>query len=86
MSQQRKRLVGRVTSDKMDKTVVVTVDQLKRHPLYNKVVRRTRKYKAHNAEHVAKMGDLVQIVESRPISREKHWAVEAVLEKAEAER
>jgi small subunit ribosomal protein S17 len=84
MRQQRKRLVGRVTSDKMQKTVVVTVDNLKRHPLYNKVVRSKAKYKAHNANDVAKMGDLVQIVESQPLSHDKRWAVEKVLEKAEA--
>lgn len=84
MNKQRKRLVGRVTSDKMQKTVVVTVDQLKRHPLYSKVIRRTRKYKAHNPGDVAKTGDLVRIVEAQPMSREKRWAVESVLEKAEA--
>lgn len=84
MRQQRKRLVGRVTSDKMQKTVVVSVETLKRHPLYNKVIRRTNKYKAHNPDDAAKMGDLVQIVESQPLSREKRWAVEKVLQKAEA--
>ena len=84
MREQRKRLVGRVTSDKMQKTVVVSVENLKRHPLYNKVIRQTTKYKAHNANDMAKMGDLVQIVESQPMSREKRWAVEKVLQKAEA--
>ena len=84
MREQRKRLVGRVTSDKMQKTVVVSVENLKRHPLYNKVIRQTTKYKAHNPNDVAKMGDLVQIVESQPMSREKRWAVEKVLQKAEA--
>ena len=84
MRQQRKRLVGRVTSDKMQKTVVVSVENLKRHRLYNKVIRQTTKYKAHNPEDVAKMGDLVQIVESQPMSREKRWSVEKVLQKAEA--
>ena len=84
MREQRKRLVGRVTSDKMQKTVVVSVETLKRHPLYNKVIRRTNKYKAHNPNDVAKMGDLVEIVESQPLSREKRWAVEKVLQKAEA--
>ena len=84
MRQQRKRLVGRVTSDKMQKTVVVSVENLKRHPLYNKVIRQTTKYKAHNPNDTAKMGDLVQIVESQPMSREKRWAVEKVLQKAEA--
>ena len=84
MKTHRKRLVGHVTSDKMQKTVVVTVDQLKRHRLYDKVIRRTYKYKAHNPGDVAKTGDLVQIVESQPLSREKRWAVERVLEKAAA--
>lgn len=84
MREQRKRLVGRVTSDKMQKTVVVTVESLKRHPLYNKVVRRTTKYKAHNPDNKAKAGDVVQIVEAQPMSREKRWAVEKIVTKAEA--
>ncbi|HET7377074.1 MAG TPA: 30S ribosomal protein S17 [Anaerolineae bacterium] len=84
MKTHRKRLVGHVTSDKMQKTVVVTVDQLKRHRLYDKVIRRTYKYKAHNPGDMAKTGDLVQIVEAQPLSREKRWAVERVLEKAVA--
>jgi small subunit ribosomal protein S17 len=84
MRKQRKRLVGRVTSDKMQKTVVVSVENLKRHPLYNKVIRQTAKYKAHNPNDTARLGDLVQIVESQPMSREKRWAVEKVLQKAEA--
>jgi len=84
MREQRKRLVGRVTSDKMQKTVVVSVGDLKRHRLYSKVIRRTTKYKAHNPNDVAKMGDLVQIIEAQPMSRDKRWAVEKVLEKAEA--
>jgi len=84
MREQRKRLVGRVTSDKMQKTVVVSVKNLKRHPLYNKVIRQTTKYKAHNPNDAAKLGDLVQIVEAQPMSREKRWAVEKVLQQAEA--
>lgn len=83
MREQRKRLVGRVTSDKMQKTVVVTVESLKRHPLYNKVLRRTTKYKAHNPNDAAKLGDVVQIVEAQPMSREKRWAVEKIMTKAE---
>ena len=84
MREQRKRLVGRVTSDKMQKTVVVSVENLKRHPLYNKVIRQTTKYKAHNPNDAAKMGDLVQIVAAQPRSREKRWAVEKVLQQAGA--
>ena len=80
---RRKILVGRVTSDKMQKTVVVSVETLKRHPLYNKVIRRTNKYKAHNPNDAARLGDIVQIVESQPMSREKRWSVEKVLQQAE---
>jgi len=82
MKEQRKRLVGRVTSDKMEKTVVVTIERTSRHPLYGKVLQRGRNYKAHNENNQAKAGDLVRIVESRPMSREKHWTVEAILRKA----
>jgi small subunit ribosomal protein S17 len=82
MNERRKRLVGRVTSDKMDKTVVVTVERTSRHPLYGKVVKRARNFKAHNEGDQAKSGDLVRIVETRPMSHEKRWTVEAVLRKA----
>jgi len=82
MKEQRKRLVGRVTSDKMDKTVVVTVERLARHPLYGKVVKRARNFKAHNEGNQAKSGDLVRIVEARPMSHDKRWTVEAILRKA----
>jgi small subunit ribosomal protein S17 len=82
MKEQRKRLVGRVTSDKMDKTVVVTVERLSRHPLYGKVVKRARNFKAHNEGNQAKSGDLVRIVEARPMSHDKRWTVEAILRKA----
>ena len=77
---QRKVLTGRVTSDKMDKTIVVQVDRLKRHPLYGKIVRRHNKYKVHDENNAAKTGDLVKIIESRPISKEKRWALVEVLE------
>jgi small subunit ribosomal protein S17 len=80
--QQRKRLVGRVTSDKMDKTVVVTVERLQRHPLYKKVIRRGRHFMVHNEGNQARQGDLVRIVESRPLSRHKRWVVEEIVEKA----
>jgi small subunit ribosomal protein S17 len=82
MKEQRKRLVGRVTSDKMDKTVVVTVERLQRHPLYRKVIRRARRFKAHSEDNSVHTGDLVRIVESRPMSRHKRWVVEEVIEKA----
>ncbi|RME70823.1 MAG: 30S ribosomal protein S17 [Chloroflexi bacterium] len=78
--EQRKILVGRVTSDKMDKTIVVRVERMKRHPLYGKVVRYHKKYKAHDEENRAKEGDLVKIIESRPLSKEKRWALVEILE------
>ncbi len=84
MKEHRKRLVGRVTSDKMDKTVVVTIERLQRHPLYGKVVKRARNFKAHNENNEAKAGDLVRIVESRPLSRDKRWVVESILRKSGA--
>lgn len=74
----RRRLTGKVTSNKMMKTVVVQVDSSFRHPLYGKVVHRTTKYLAHD-EQACQPGDTVQIVESRPISKRKRWAVESVL-------
>jgi len=79
MSERRKRLVGRVVSDKMDKTVVVEVERLHRHPLYGKVVRKSKKYKAHDEDNACRVGDVVRIVESRPLSREKRWVVEEIL-------
>ena len=80
MKGQRKRLTGRVTSDKMDKTVVVEVERLKRHRLYGKVLKRTKKYLAHDEENACRIGDLVRIIESRPLSRRKHWVVEQIME------
>jgi small subunit ribosomal protein S17 len=77
----RRRLVGKVTSNKMMKTVVVEVESSYRHPLYGKVVHRAARFKAHD-EQDCQMGDTVRIVESRPISKEKRWVVEAVLYRA----
>jgi len=77
---RRKRLVGRVVSDKMDKTVVVRVERTVRHPRYGKVLRRTKKHKAHDEANVCRVGDVVRIVESRPLSREKRWVVEEIVE------
>ena len=82
MREQRKRLVGIVTSDKMDKTVVVEVATTKRHQLYGKVMRRVKKYKAHDESNDCHMGDRVQIIESKPISRHKRWSVVSILERA----
>ena len=83
MREQRKRLTGVVTSDKMDKTVVVTVTTTKRHPLYEKVVRMKKKYKAHDEENECREGDQVEIIEAKPYSRHKRWAVVRVLDRAE---
>jgi small subunit ribosomal protein S17 len=79
---KRRQLVGTVVSDKMDKTVVVTVERRYRHQLYEKVVRSAKKYMAHDEENACHVGDKVQIVETRPYSRRKRWAVEAILERA----
>jgi small subunit ribosomal protein S17 len=82
MREQRKQLVGIVTSDKMDKTVIVSVTTTKRHKLYGKVIRRVKKYQAHDEQNECKLGDRVQIIESKPISRHKRWAVVSVVERA----
>ncbi len=81
----RKRLTGRVVSDKMDKTVVVRVERLVRHPRYGKVLRRAKKYKAHDEENACRVGDVVRIIEFRPLSREKRWAVDEILKRTEGE-
>jgi len=78
----RKTLVGVVVSDKMDKTVVVQVERLERHPIYHKTVRRRKKYKAHDEANDCRIGDKVMIVESRPLSRDKHWRIKEIVEKA----
>jgi small subunit ribosomal protein S17 len=82
MREQRKRLTGLVTSDKMDKTVVVAVTTTRRHPIYGKVVRLVKKYKAHDENNECQVGDRVQIIESKPISRHKRWSVVSILERA----
>lgn len=81
MKERRRRMIGRVVSNKMDKTAVVVVETLKRHPLYGKVIRHRAKYKAHDAENKCQIGDVVEIVESRPLSREKRWVVTQILER-----
>jgi len=82
MREQRSALVGTVTSNKMDKTVVVTVERVTRHPLYGKVVRRNRKYKAHDEGNTCQTGDVVRIRECRPISKDKKFFVEEILQRA----
>ena len=82
MRERRRALVGVVTSDKMEKTVVVTVERVTRHPLYGKVVKRNTKYKAHDENNSAKIGDTVRIRECRPLSKDKSFCVEEILERA----
>ena len=79
---RRKTRIGRVLSDKMDKTIVVAVESLERHPLYGRIIRRTAKFKAHDEEGRAGVGDTVEITETRPLSREKRWRVSKIVEKA----
>ncbi len=78
--ERRKIMIGRVTSDKMDKTIVVQVERLKRHTRYGKVMRFHNKYKAHDENNSAKTGDTVKIIESMPKSKEKRWALVEILE------
>ena len=83
----RRRIMGTVTSDKMDKTVVVEIKRSYRHPLLGKVVHDLKRVKAHDETNACKIGDKVMLVETRPISREKRWAVESIVrpnEKVEA--
>ena len=78
-SGRKKRLVGVVVSDKMMNTVVVKVVRTKRHRLYGKVLRVPKRYMAHDQDDVCRVGDEVRIVESRPLSKEKHWVVEEIV-------
>jgi small subunit ribosomal protein S17 len=75
--------VGRVVSDKMDKTVVVAVDYLKPHPIYRKTIRKTNKFHAHDETNQCRTGDLVRIGETRPLSRTKHWEVIEIVKRGE---
>jgi len=78
----RKSRIGIVVSDKMDKTIVVKIERKAKHPLYGKTVKITKKYKAHDEENVAKVGDKVLITETRPISKDKRWRLVEVVEAA----
>jgi small subunit ribosomal protein S17 len=82
MKEQKRVLVGRVLSNRMDKTVVVEVERRRRHRLYGKVIAMRKKYKAHDADNACEIGDLVEMVEARPLSREKRWLVTQILERA----
>jgi small subunit ribosomal protein S17 len=78
----RKTRVGMVVSDKMMKTVVVSIERRVQHPVYGKMVRRTKKLKAHDEENAAKTGDTVRIMETRPLSKDKRWRVVEIIERA----
>jgi len=83
MEGKRKIRFGRVVSDRMDKTVVVAVETPKRHPLYKKTLRRAVRYKAHDEKNQCGLGDIVKIVETRPLSKQKRWRVAEVITKGE---
>lgn len=78
----RKTRIGRVVSDKMDKTIVVAVENNVRHPLYKKIVKKTYKLKAHDENNECKIGDRVKVMETRPLSKDKRWRLVSVVEKA----
>jgi small subunit ribosomal protein S17 len=79
---ERKERVGKVTSNKMQKTITVAVDRKVKHPIYGKFVNRTTKFKAHDEQNTAGIGDTVRIMETRPISKDKRWRLIEVVEKA----
>ena len=78
----RKTTVGKVVSNKMDKTIVVAVKDNVKHPLYNKIVKKTYKLKAHDEKNDAKIGDTVRVMETRPLSKDKRWRLVEIMEKA----
>jgi small subunit ribosomal protein S17 len=78
----RKIRVGKVVSDKMDKTIVVVVEENVMHRLYGKTIRRTKKFKAHDESNEAKIGDVVRIMETRPLSKDKRWRLVEIIDKA----
>jgi small subunit ribosomal protein S17 len=82
LQKARTQKVGRVVSNKMDKTVVVAVDYVRRHPLYHKRVRRTSKFYAHDEQNLCREGDIVRIEETRPISKTKRWIVREITQRA----
>jgi len=81
-SSGKKEFIGVVKSDKMEKTIVVSIETLKLHPLYKKYIKRAKKVKAHDEKNEAKQGDRVRVIECRPISREKCWKLVEVIERA----
>ena len=78
----RKTRTGKVVSDKMDKTIVVAVEDHVKHPLYNKIIKRTYKLKAHDENNECKVGDTVKVMETRPLSKDKRWRLVEIMEKA----
>ena len=78
----RKTQVGKVVSDKMDKTIVVAIEDSVKHPLYNKIVKRTVRLKAHDEKNEAGIGDRVKVMETRPLSKDKRWRLVEIIEKA----
>ncbi len=78
----RKTRVGKVVSDKMDKTIVVAIEDHVRHPLYNKIVKKTYKLKAHDEENTCGVGDTVRVMETRPLSKDKRWRLVEIIERA----
>ena len=83
MVMKHKTRLGRVVSNKMDKTVVVAIDTYRHHPIYKKTVRKVTKYKAHDEQNECGLGDIVRLVETRPLSKEKRWRVDEIVTKAE---
>ena len=78
----RKTRTGKVVSNKMDKTIVVAVEDHVKHPIYKKIVKRTYKLKAHDAENTCNIGDTVRVMETRPLSKDKRWRLVSIIEKA----
>jgi len=83
MGMKRKTRLGRVVSNKMDKTAVVAVETSRHHPLYKKTIKKMTKYKAHDEKNECEIGDTVRLVETRPLSKEKRWRVAEIISKAE---
>ncbi|PZE19131.1 30S ribosomal protein S17 [Paenibacillus xerothermodurans] len=79
---ERKTQLGKVVSDKMDKTIVIAVETYKKHDLYHKRIKYTKKFKAHDENNEAKIGDVVRVMETRPLSKDKRWRLVEVVEKA----
>ena len=78
----KKAQSGVVFSDKMDKTIVISITKLKKHPLYGKIMRKTKRIKAHDEKNECNIGDTVRVIECRPISKEKCWCLDAIIERA----